>query len=277
MKQNSSYWSFPFVLIILTWFCAPPLDAEDLPSLTPPVWSVGDWWVVDCQVYDSGDLVAGPTNPGWRPKQRWRFQVEGRDTIKGQKYFVVSIRPMEGNPWPYWFRFWFRDQDRYAARYELYHPTSTKQRRIGPPVVRKDFSPEQAHPFLPSRFPSIPLTVPLFATNEETLPVEASSQRSISFGLKRNPTAYTSSEFRTTQNVESVDESDIKGKADPALLALTGKTLTGNNLRIRIGNETSTLEVQQYWNADLPWCVYGERSDKAVLCKKYWLVDWRKE
>jgi hypothetical protein len=277
MKKRNWWPSLSLTFIILTFFFPTHLLAQGVLRPAAPHWSVGDWWVVDCQVYDFGDLVAGPSQPGWLPKQSWRFQVEEMDTIGDEQFFVVSIRPVESSSCPYWFRVWYRNSDRYVARYELYHPTGSKQRPIGPPVVRKDFSPQGAHPFFTGKFPSVPLTVPLFASTPEALSSDTIGQRSVSFSDKPKPTSFTSSEFETVQDVEEADKSELQGKADPDLLAAEGKTLAGNNIKIRIRTETSGLEERQYWNADLPWCVYGERTQKSVLCKRYWLVDWRAE
>src|SRR4030067_891268 len=98
--------------------------AQNMTPLSPPKWSIGDWWVVECQVYDFRKVVLGSREPGWGPKQAWRFQVDSADSIEGEPYFVVSVRPMKDNACPYWFRYWFRVSDRYVARHELNHPSS---------------------------------------------------------------------------------------------------------------------------------------------------------
>ena len=90
--------------------------------------------------------------------------MEDSESIAGQPYFVVSIRPDYGNRCPYWFRYWFRVSDRFVGRSELHHTehAASKPSAIGPSVVRQDFADMPPGPFLTDEFPSLPLSMPLF-------------------------------------------------------------------------------------------------------------------
>ncbi len=223
----------------------------------PPSWSLGDWWIVECQVFDLGKVVSRTREPAWSPKQAWRFQVENIDSIKDQPYFVVSVRPMEGNSCPYWFRYWFRVSDRYVGRQELFHPTGTvsKTREIGPPVVTKDFPLTGAAPFFSGKFPMLPITVPIFNLDRSF----------VSFGA-------SGGKFETSQGIEEAEESAVVQKADSNLLSRVRTKLMSGNKLITISTPTDINE-RQYWNPEIPWCVYGERFDKSYLSRRYWLVE----
>jgi hypothetical protein len=219
---------------------------------------MGDWWVVECQVYDLKKVVSGPRQPDWSPRQAWRFQVDSTDTIEGEPYFVVSVRPIKDNSCPYRFRYWFRVSDRYVARHELHHPvnTGTKTREIGPPVVTKDFSPAGSSPFFSGKFPTLPITVPLFNLNRESASFSASGGKYETYLEVQGPT--------------------VEGKADSALLPRIKTRLADKNRLVTI-SAGSNISEQQYWNPELPWSVYGERYHKTDISRRYWLVDMGKE
>ena len=234
--------------------------AQDSLSVNPPQWAVGDWWIVESQVYDLGKVVKG-SQPGWRPKRAWRFQVEKMDTIGDQSYFVVLIKPVNDNSSPYSFRFWFRASDRFVGRQELIHPsaTSSKPKVIGPPVVTKDFSPTDTAPFLLTGFPTLPLTVPLFAIEE----------KSVFFSARGRA-------FQMSQQLEKVDGLMVSEKVDANLQKKMGGESLDHATLIKISS-TSGIGEKQYWKNGLPWCIYGERLDKTYTSRRYWLVDMGKE
>ena len=234
--------------------------AQDNISMSPPQWSVGDWWIVESQVYDAGKVVAG-SQPGWRPKQAWRFQVEKIDSIGDQPYFVVSVKPINENSSPYSFRFWFRVSDLYVGRQELIHPnpTASKPKVIGPPVVTKDFSATDAAPFLLTGFPTLPMTVPLFNMEEKPFSYKAGGRV-----------------FQLSQELEKVDGLTISEKVDAKLLKKMGADSLNQAMLIKI-NTKSGIGERQYWKDGMPWCIYGERLDKTYTSRRYWLVDMGKE
>lgn len=224
-----------------------------VPPPAPPPWSVGDWWVVECQVYDTGKVVRG-AKPGWTPRQGWRFEVEGSESMAGQPYFVVSIRPDRGNLCPYWFRYWFRVSDRYVGRSELHHadPAASKPRSIGPPVVRQDFAGMPPGPFLSDEFPSLPLAMPLF-----------DAAHAMSAG---------DDESEVSQAFEELPGFRVLEKADSRMAARLGARTGNRSLLARI-IATSGTTVRQYWDSELPWCLYGERTENGREFRRSWLVD----
>lgn len=245
-----SFFSLHLLLIVLylNGFAA----AQDVSTPAPPVWSVEDWWVVECQVYNSGKVVRGAT-PGWSPRQAWRFEVEGSESIAGEPYFVVSIHPVAGNLCPYRFRYWFRVSDRFVGRSELYHPepAATKPRTIGPSVIRQDFTDVPPGPYVTDEFPSLPVSMPLFDTRPRLL---AGDDRD---GI--------------SQAFEGLAMSKVLEKVDPRVASKLEAEGGTNNHLVKLS--TLNTAERQYWNSRLPWCVYGERTEKGRDFRRYWLVD----
>ena len=83
------------IVWMLVMICS-PLGWVNAQEFQPPAWSVGDWWIVKSQRYDSGETVDEERQPRWLPTQTWRFDVEKQETIANQLYFVVAIHPAEG-------------------------------------------------------------------------------------------------------------------------------------------------------------------------------------
>jgi hypothetical protein len=52
---------------------------------------------------------------------------------------------------------------------------------------------------------------------------------------------------------------------------LGSRSITGN-LFITIQTTTSAIVEEQYWNPQLPWCLFGQRIENSVITKRYWLV-----
>lgn len=260
-------------LFCIVFIICYPSGFPGAQELHPPVWSVGDWWIVKSQVYDSGKIVAG-SKPRWLPPQTWRFYVEKQDFIDSQPYFVVIIRPVEDNSYPYWFRYWFRVSDRYVGRYELYHPdtsSGTKTRDIGPAVVRKKFDPNRTVPFLTSKFPTVPITIPLFAVDRESTSAVVREKT-----IRSETSAYTNPEFEIIQEIQEVDTRTLSEKANPDFLKTIGTISKDGNTFITIRTKSS-LQEEQHWDPQLPWCVYGQRVENAVIFKRYWLVEVGKD
>jgi hypothetical protein len=247
---------FPF-LIIFT-FCG-LAGSQAIPSLSPPAWSVGDWWTVQCQVYDLGKIRKG-AQPGWRPSQAWRFQVEKIEPLADQSYYVVSITPGQDNSCPYSFRYWFRVSDRFIGRQELIHPTPahSKPKIIGPPTVTRDFFTGPAAPFLTDEFPTLPLIMPLFNVTMESMAFAPAT------GGQRS------------QKVEEVALPALREKANPDLMAKSEKNLTQRNVLITL-SKASKVSESQYWNTGLPFPVYGETFDQTYTSRRYWLVEVGKQ
>lgn len=261
----------PFFRDVLIWLVvmgalvAEPLAAQELQ---PPAWAIGDWWVLNCQVYEAGAIVPG-TAGRWLPPQAWRFEVEAQETRGDQSYFVVAIRPQGENPSPYWFRFWFRKSDRYVGRYELHHPQqpdSKHTRNLTAASIRQEFDPAYSVPFLTSKLPALPVTLPVFA--EVRQPASRGVQAR---GARAAPSPYIGSEFELSQEIQAADAQTVNAKTSgdiellgsgpaDALMAVTIRTAAG-------------MREEQYWSADFPWCLYGRRIEHGTETRRYWLIE----
>jgi len=69
-----------------------------------------------------------------------------------------------------------------------------------------------------------------------------------------------------------INTEDMKAKADPAFMARAGARVSPDSSLVEISQGAGVVE-SQYWNAGLPWCVYGEQSDNTFTSRRYWLVD----
>ncbi|GAK55056.1 hypothetical protein U27_01887 [Candidatus Vecturithrix granuli] len=257
--------------ICILWFLCilgDPSGVLHAQEIEPPAWAVGDWWVVKTQRYDSGGIIRKDTPPRWLPPQAWRFDVEQQESIAGQPYFVVAVRPIEDNPCPYWFRYWFRQSDRYIARYELHQLKSStaNTRNLASSVVRKDFDPAGTTPFLTTTFPTLPLAVPVFAVESENSETFANEQ-----SISSTAPAYASPEFEMLQEVQSIAVKSLTEKAHPDFLGLVGNIPQEGNVFITIST-TIALQEKQHWNPQFPWCIYGESVENSEITRRYWLV-----
>jgi hypothetical protein len=77
---------------------------------------------------------------------------------------------------------------------------------------------------------------------------------------------------RRTQAATKISTEEMKDKADPAFMAKVGARVTPDSSLVKISQGAAVIE-NQYWNAGLPWCVYGEQSNETFTSRRYWLVD----
>jgi hypothetical protein len=242
-----------FMLMISCFFIVQGEVAAALDA--PPAWSPGQWWVVESQTYNTGKIRHGDT-PGWEPKVGWRFQVKGIEDLGGEPHYVVAVTPLEGNKCAYTFRYWFRVSDRTVGRREVRHPARNPevQKDIGPPVVARSFNNK---PNLLSNFefPALPVTIPVFSSRAHAS--SAGTPRTLS---------------QRTQAATKISTEEMKDKADPAFMAKVGARVTPDSSLVKISQGAAVIE-NQYWNAGLPWCVYGEQSNETFTSRRYWLVD----
>jgi hypothetical protein len=247
-KGASFFLHLALVVLFFNGFAA----AQEVSTSAPPVWSIGEWWVVECQVYNTGKVRRGAI-PGWTPRQGWRFEVEGSESIAGQPYFVVSIRPNSGNRCPYWFRYWFRASDRYVGRSELHHAeqAASKPGAKGPSVIRQDFADMPPDPYLTDEFPSLPVSMPLFNSRHQLLAGDEKSE--------------------VSQGFENLAVSEVLEKVDSRMTVKLEAEAGARNLLAVLG--TVKFTERQYWNSRLPWCLYGERTVNGQDFRRYWLVD----
>ena len=230
--------------------------AADAPLQRSP-WSEGDWWTVDCQVYDASPMMPG-LKPGWRDKQSWKFSVEGEEEFNGQPHFVLMVEPIENNTCPYSFRYFLRKPDGFVSRFDMIHPEGSRGRGFKAGTVTKTFTGAPAAPYASPSVPTLPTVFPIFGTRT-TEAAESSTGHPASFG-------------RTSQTVEKISPAALMNKAEAALVDSVGKyPLEGEAALVRITRGSSVTD-SQYWSAELPWCVYGEQQDGQDLTRRYWLT-----
>jgi len=255
-----------YLLMIPFWVLvigALSLSAGEVKVPLSPSWSVGDWWTIDCAVFDDAGVVAGG-KPGWRPPQGWYFSVENIEALEGDDHFIVLVKPSDGNACPYSFRYWFRASDLYVSRLDMIHPKSDRGFAFNIETVTKNYTGAPPAPYSISEFPSLPLAVPIFTNSPKSV---GDSPKSITVG---HPAAYAG----TSQTSESVLSDAILDTKAQAMIpdAVKRNFLSGEAVRIRIARGAGVVDTQ-YWSSTLPWCVYGEGKDGETLTRRYWLTD----
>jgi hypothetical protein len=128
------------------------------------------------------------------------------------------------------------------------------QKDIGPPVVVRSFN-NNLNPLSNFEFPALPVTIPVFSSQAQASSAGAPLTMS-----------------QRTQATTKISTADMKGKADPSFMAKVGAGVAPDSSSIKISQGAGVIE-SQYWNAGLPWCVYGEQSNKTFTSRRYWLVD----
>ena len=252
---NVSFFLFFLILVSCSFVTEGWCESITSGRFGPLAWSIGDWWIVESQVYNTGTI--NPKQIGWGPNIKWHFLVEREDAIENQLYLVVAIQPLNENPYPYYFRYWFRSADGYVGRYELYDAgnAGSKDPFTGPPARREDYPPTGAAPFFSIKFPALPMTFPLFNSDERMHSPAASGRK-----------------FITYQESEEIDGTVIAEKSHSKIRSKIEGILDKGNKLITVGSQDNMNE-SQYWNVNLPWPVYGELYDKTHISRRYWLIE----
>lgn len=220
-----------------------------------PQWSVGSWWVIETQAYNPGGIKAGEENIGWQKKQTWRFEVSDTEMINNNEYYVVLIQPREGNPCPYFFKFWYRTTDLFVGRYEVLYPETTGGMLTeATKTVRKELTGETPAPFAMPYFPNLPANIsPLFLNAEADLSVATNE-----IGIP-------------AQHIEMLSSADaIMPEPNQGILPVQSEGTPTRLIQIQHG---ATVE-KQYWNLQLPWSYYSESEGSSSLMRRSWLVDY---
>jgi hypothetical protein len=247
--------------------------ADAVPNVRP-TWRVGDWWIVESQVYDRGDKLPGAT-PGWLEKETWLFSVASTNALDGTACYEVAIQPRAGNRCPYWFTCWFRMSDLLVLRRELHQPEVTRTGRpFSARVVQANYSTDEAMPFMPSDFPSLPLTVPHFAgglTNVYRAKVSAAGPAPALQGAPqlsaRSATATVTQTFQpdeTMEPEEGMGSNRARAANSPSAPARFG---------VFVLAQSEKKYERQSWNSNFPWQVYGEKWESGLLVRRSRLLD----
>jgi hypothetical protein len=234
-----------------------------------PVWHVGDWWTVESQIFDQGEKRAG-AGPGWLAKEAWDFFVVATNSIAGEPCYQVSVKPKEPNRCPYSFCYWFRSSDLLVMRRELHQPIASRTGRpASVPVVQVDYSNDEQMPFVPADFPSLPLTVPLFA-GDMTKTYGAGLAPGKQSSPPRAARSFAASVTQTFHpNAKLAPEDAVASNRLRTAAPARGQTPSGVFV---LAHSKETYE-RQSWSGDLPWHSYAEKWEQGSLVRKSWLSD----
>jgi hypothetical protein len=261
-----------------------------------PKWKIGDWWVVESQIF-ARSLISGG-KPFWWEKQSWNFRVDTLDTIRNERYYVISIRNTNDSQFSPIFRFWLRTSDLFAARFETENPHYKYPSPKDPShIARREFNPEEPQSHNTDYNPIAPLAIPLLDTSvnpivagdfKKNLPISAEERK-----------LFSPHYVPCVQEIKSVGNDEVTKIADTQLknqLANLSKPACKLIMMKEKYAENNRTE-KQYWCEGMPWAIYGEitqnnmktyktYSDKGdflgyrtgidttsiIMTKRYWLV-----
>lgn len=255
-------------VLILTFICS-IFTVQIINAKQPPAWSIGEWWIIDSQLYEMDRMNPDPS-PHWGPVLSWKFFVEEQVEFEGEPHDIVSVSPYENNSFPYSFRIWYRSSDKYITRYELFHKFKGKSGRVIPPKVLKEFNPEESEPFFIDQFPMVPLNFPVFGdVNLQKIKGTASKKEK----------QYAPKYYKATQKKLKISAREVNKKAGKQFKKFFKRkyniellaTLKNDQDLIQIDNGAGKKE-SQYWAKKLPWYVYGEKTDGLKILRRCWLI-----
>jgi len=257
----------------LPWFAMAELPQATAPlSACRPTWTVGDWWTVDSQRYDRGELRPG-AKPGWLETETWRFSVEATSQIDGQTCYDVSVRPQGHNHCPYWFVFSFRMSDLLVMRRQL-HQTALGKTGAAPSslIVESSYSKDQESPFVPSDFPNLPLTMPQFAggTTNSYRPSAFSNQNGQP-GAQLAPKASRSSALSMTQEFHPGMKLGVESPSSAKSPASTAASGSDSKSGVVVLASAADKFERQSWDNMHLWHIYAEKWEFGQLVRKSWL------
>ena len=249
-----------------------PASADALSNILP-TWTVGDWWIVESQVYDRGDRRPGAV-PGWLDKEAWLFSVEATNSIDGEGCYQVTIKPKEPNRCPYWFTCWFRMSDLLVLRRDLHQPTTTRTGRpFAAPVAQANYSSDEPMPFMPSDFPNLPLAMPHFVGGTTNVyEAKASSAKSAAApqgAVRNSPRSLARAVTQTFHPHEMLDPDAARGSGVAMPANPPGEK---EHFGVLVLAESADKYERQHWNNALPWHVYGEKWEGGQMVRRSWLA-----
>jgi hypothetical protein len=243
---------------------ATSLNVQNQHELQPPDWQIGDRWVVETEIFDQGGIMKGSDVTGWTEKQAWIFEVLGTDSIDNRRCHHLQISPINGNTCPYTFALWLSIADLQLNAFQIvYPPDNGSSNRHRPRSARKHLSrngaPDDIFDYLKARFPTLPLwLLPQF--NRSMAPSASSATRNLDPPTKVRQTITTHSA-----------PLPIDQAAAPLLPQHLAKTSNGPYHKVTLAY--GDAQEIQYWQNDHPWPVYGYKSGKNGMEKRYRLTD----
>jgi hypothetical protein len=215
---------------------------------------VGDWWEIDYENYITATEVKRQPRgynlkEGWGKPQRWRYEIVGADTVRGNDCFVL-----ETSKGGLIQTRWHRKKDLLVMR-EGYDLLNNRLWRESHSKIEKKYQMRLSEitnvgPIGRPANNTLPLGMPLFGKAWNN----SKYKQSISFIGRKKLIENVRAEIRDRVDEEAGQENAVI-------------TITGGVAGI----------AKQYWTSNLPFCVYGEDYIPSGLERsRYTLVDYGK-
>ncbi len=240
-------------------------EDSQVGDLQPPDWHIGDTWIVETEIYDESPMMPDST-PSWTAKQAWRFQLEDIKSSSKDQQYILTVRPVDDNRCPYWFKFWLRRSDLFVCSYEIFYQKDTDDSETAPAPYRKyvagDGSSFYFFEYFKNRFPTFPISlIPNFDNA-----AEAENSRSLS------TTSPTSGIIR--QQVVAISGEPPADIIDRGLAPRAASEHGDKYFQVTMQYEE--FSETQYWKKGLPWPFFGHRKGGGGVEKRFHLRHFRR-
>jgi hypothetical protein len=227
----------------------------------PPEWQIGDFWVVETEIFDQGNIMKWSDEMGWSEKQAWRFEVLGIESANDCRCYHLQISPINGNACPYDLLLWLRIPDLQVNAFQIVYPADDfGSNRRRPRSIRKYIpatrTSDAFFDYFKARFPSLPLwLIPQF--NSDPVPSASSADM---------PRPHT----KLGQKIATHSGAFPSEHADAISPYRAVETSKGRYHKVTLAY--GDAQEIQYWENGRPWTVYGYKSGKNGVEKLYRLT-----
>jgi hypothetical protein len=239
-------------------------DSSPDGNLQPPEWNIGDTWTVETEMFDESPVMPDST-PSWTAKQAWRFLVEDIKSSSKDRQYILTIKPVDDNRCPYWFKFWLRSPDLFVCSYELFYQEDTDDSETALASYRKyiagDGSSFYFFEYFKNRFPTFPISLlPNFDNTAEN--IRARSAASPTAGQIRQQVVA----------ISGAPPSDMLNRN------LASRATSGHGDEyFEVTMEYEEFTETQYWKEGLPWPFFGHRKGGGSVEKRFHLTDCQRQ
>jgi hypothetical protein len=236
-------------------------QSQSESELQPPNWQIGDTWVVETEIFAQANTMKRSDEMGWTEKQAWQFEVLGIESIDNRRCYHLQISPISGNACPYAFMLWLRIADLQLNAFQIVYPADDHgANRRRPRSMRKTISatqtPDAFFDYFKARFPSLPVwLLPQFDNHTAPSAPIAATPRP-----------------RTKLDQSIATRSDAIPPQHAARVLPHREAATSNARYRKVTLAYGESQEIQYWEDGRPWPVYGYKSGKNGMERRYWLT-----
>jgi hypothetical protein len=193
--------------------------------------------------------------------------------VEGEPCYQLTVNSEGQNPCPYGFSYWLRVGDLLVMRRDLHQPAASKTGRpLSAPVIQANYSKDEATPFVPPDFPSLPMTVPHFSGGLTNVYAAGRGKTraapSLQGGAPKSPRSFAAA---LTQAVLANEHLEGEAAVASSLAAPSNAPSAPAKCGVFVLAHATDRYERQSWRSDRPWQTYGEKWEDGVMVRKSWL------